>query len=145
MVNMIFLDIGVMIIVATIVAYLANKFKQPRIPAYIIAGLLIGPGVNIFLNSDWLSKIISMPVGFSLITNTEIITTLSEIGIAFLLFIVGLEINLKKLKDIEVVAGVGGAIQVTVLFLLGFVLINLFVGIPLGYTSASICSSLRFF
>jgi len=39
----IFFDIGLIIIVATIVGYLARLLKQPLIPAYILTGLIIGP------------------------------------------------------------------------------------------------------
>ena len=70
----IFFDIGFILIIATILAFIAKFLKQPLIPAYILTGLIIGPF-------------------FGLITNSDIITTMSEIGIAFLLFIVGLEIT----------------------------------------------------
>lgn len=103
----IFFDIGFIIIVATILAYIARLFKQPLIPAYILGGVIIGP----FLG---------------LITNTEVIATLSEIGIAFLLFIVGLEIDIRKLKDVGLVASLGGIIQVVSIFTLAFVAALLF-------------------
>ncbi|MBN2458100.1 cation:proton antiporter, partial [Candidatus Woesearchaeota archaeon] len=112
--------IGVMFILATVAAYIAHKFRQPHIPAYIITGLLIGPVVSGIISNDFISSLLGISPDFSLITNKEVITTLSEIGIAFLLFIVGLEINLKKLKDIELVAGLGGTLQITIMFLLGF-------------------------
>jgi Kef-type K+ transport system membrane component KefB len=97
----IFLDIGIMIIVASIFGIFARFFKQPLIPAYILAGVIIGPIFNI-------------------INDGPIIQTLSEIGIAFLLFSVGLELDFKKLKDIGPVASFGGMLQFATLFLLGF-------------------------
>ncbi len=97
----IFLDIGLMIIIATIGAYLCRLFKQPFVPAYIIAGIIIGP----------IAKVI---------TSTGTITTLSEIGIAFLLFIVGMEINFKRLRNVTNIALIGGTIQIIVLFITGF-------------------------
>lgn len=99
--NTIFFDIGFIIIIATIFGYIARILKQPLIPAYILAGAVFGP-----------------ILGF--ISNGEIILTLSEIGIAFLLFTVGLELDLKKLRDIGSVATVGGLIQFAVIFGLGF-------------------------
>jgi len=42
MVN-IFFDIGFIIIIATVFAFIAKLFKQPLIPAYILTGLVIGP------------------------------------------------------------------------------------------------------
>lgn len=101
--NDIFFEIGIIIIIATIFALVAAKLKQPLIPAYIIAGLIIGPI-------------------YGLITNTELIRTLSEIGIAFLLFIVGLEMDLKKIKDVSVVSGLGGTIRSISMFTIGFVI-----------------------
>jgi Kef-type K+ transport system membrane component KefB/voltage-gated potassium channel Kch len=102
----IFFGIGMMIIIATVGAYLSKYFKQPLIPAYIIAGIIIGP----------IAK---------LITSTGTITTLAEIGIAFLLFIVGLEINFNRLKNVTNIAVVGGTIQMLTLFIAGFIVANL--------------------
>lgn len=101
MVN-IFFDIGIVMIIATVMAYFAKFLKQPLIPAYILTGVLLGPVLG-------------------LITNTEIITTLSEIGIAFLLFIVGLEIDIRKLKNVGLVASLGGTIQIVSIFSIAFI------------------------
>jgi len=99
----IFFDIGFVIIIATVFAFIAKTLKQPLIPAYVLAGIIIGPVLG-------------------LITNTEVITTLSEIGIAFLLFIVGLEMNLRKLKDVGLVSSVGGLVQMLSIFSFTFIL-----------------------
>lgn len=97
----IFFDIGLIVITSTIFAYIARLMKQPLIPAYVIAGIALGPYL-----------------GF--ITNLDVITNLSEIGIAFLLFIVGLEIDIKKLKDVGLVASLGGVLQIAAVFALTF-------------------------
>ena len=107
----IFFDIGVMIIIATVGAYAAKRFKQPLIPAYIIAGIIIGPVLG-------------------LISSSGTITTLAEIGIAFLLFIVGLEINFGRLKNVANISLIGGTIQIIALFITGY-----FVASTLGFTS----------
>ena len=99
----IFFDIGLIIIVATIVGYLARLLKQPLIPAYILTGLIIGPILG-------------------LVEDSNVILTLSEIGIAFLLFVVGLELSLKKLRDIASIAIFGGLIQFILLFSFGFLI-----------------------
>lgn len=109
----IFFQIGLMIIIAAGGGLLARLFKQPMIPAYIIAGILIGPV-------------------FHIITNSNVIISLAEIGIAFLLFIVGLEIDLKKLKKVGAVALGGGLINIIILFSLGFLISSL-----LGFTTIS--------
>src|SRR3989344_296121 len=99
----IFFDIGAVIIIATIFAYIARFLRQPLIPAYILTGLFIGPVLG-------------------LVTNQEVISTLSEIGIAFLLFIVGLEIDIRKLKHVGLVASFGGIIQVVFTFAIAFII-----------------------
>lgn len=81
--------------------FLANKTKQPVVLAYVLAGVILGPLLG-------------------MITDVVTIQTLSEIGIAFLLFIVGLDLNLKKLKHVGAVASVGALIEMAILFLLGF-------------------------
>ena len=74
-------NIGLCVIVAAALAFLANKLKQPAILAYLLAGVLIGP-----------------EIGFRLISDHEIIEGISEIGLVLLLFIIGLEMDLKKLR-----------------------------------------------
>ena len=106
-------DIGIILIVSTFFAYILKIMKQPLIPAYIIAGLLIGPH---FLK---------------LITNVSEIEILAELGIAFLLFMVGLEIDLKKLKDVGFISFIGGSIEILILFSIGFFVASVFGFIPL--------------
>jgi Kef-type K+ transport system membrane component KefB len=74
-------NIGLCVIVAAILAFVANKLKQPALLAYLLAGVLIGP-----------------EIGFRLITDHETIEVISEIGLVLLLFIIGLEMDLKKLR-----------------------------------------------
>ncbi|MFO8015508.1 MAG: cation:proton antiporter [Candidatus Woesearchaeota archaeon] len=97
----IFFQIGIMFIVATAGAYIARLMKQPIIPAYIITGIILGPVLGI-------------------ITSSTIIKTLSEIGIAFLLFIVGLELNLKNMKETGRVAVVTAIVEVLLVAAAGF-------------------------
>jgi Kef-type K+ transport system membrane component KefB/voltage-gated potassium channel Kch len=106
----IFLDIGMIIILAGIMAYAARVLKQPLIPAYIIAGILLGPI-------------------FHIITDKAIIDSLSEIGITFLLFSAGLELNLKKLREVGSVATFGALAHMAILFTAGFLIFSF-----LGYS-----------
>src|SRR3989338_3851344 len=96
-----FFDIGFIVIISTLFAYIARLLKQPLILAYVLAGILLGPYLGV-------------------ITDLNSIKSLSEIGIAFLLFIVGLEIDIKKLKDVGHVATVGGMLQMVIVFALAF-------------------------
>jgi len=96
---------------ASLLAYVTRLIKQPLVPAYIIAGIIIGPVLK-------------------LITSSSTIELLSEIGIAFLLFIVGLEIDLDKLKNVAPVATVAGLGKSAILFGLGYLTAVMF-----GYLS----------
>ncbi len=94
-------DIAIIIIVAAIGGFIANRTKQPLVLAYILTGVILGPLLG-------------------LVTDLNTIRMLSEIGIAFLLFIVGLDLNLKKLKHIGSIATIGAISQMTIFFILGF-------------------------
>jgi len=99
-------QLGIIFVSATILAYISKLFKQPIIPAYILAGLIL---------------VLTGVVG----TNT-FVETISELGIAFLLFIVGLEIDFKRIKDVGLVSTIGGTVLVTALFGIGFLTAMLF-------------------
>lgn len=94
-------DIALIIILAAFFAFFARLFKQPLIPAYILTGLIIGPVLG-------------------LIKNISLISTLSEIGIAFLLFLAGMELNLNRLKEVAKPALIVGMVQIVFVFLIGF-------------------------
>jgi len=73
--------IGVSVIAATVIGYLAYLLKQPLLLAYIVAGAAIGPN------------------GFGLVHSKDDIRIIAEIGLILLLFMIGLELDLKKLKE----------------------------------------------
>jgi len=101
-------EIGIIIILATIFAFLIKALKQPIIPGYIIAGILVGP---LFLG---------------LINNENLITSLSEIGVAFLIFTAGLEIKFKKLKEVGKTTAIAGTLQIVITFAIAFLVSILF-------------------
>lgn len=76
-----FYDVGVAVAAATVLAVAFNMLKQPTILGFIVAGLLIGPVLGI-------------------VKDTAVIANFSEIGIALLLFIVGIELDLKRVKQL---------------------------------------------
>ena len=94
----VFVDIAIIFIATTIALLILKALKQPKILAYIITGLAIGP------------------YGFALVQNTDLVKTLAEIGIAFLLFIVGLELNLKRIKEAGKAVLIATSIQVAAIF-----------------------------
>jgi len=124
----ILVDIGIIIVVATIGGYLAKLLKQPLIPAYILMGVLLGPVLG-------------------LIDDAQNMLTLSEIGVAFLLFIVGLELDLRKLNDVGDVASIGGVLQAAAMFALGYLssillgfdtLTSLYLGLVVSFSSTMV-------
>jgi Kef-type K+ transport system membrane component KefB len=74
-------SIGLSIAVAAVFAFGASKVKQPPILAYLAAGVLMGP-----------------EIGLRWITDHGTIEVISEIGLILLLFIIGLEMDIKKLR-----------------------------------------------
>ncbi len=116
----IILDLTVILVFATFVACIARYFKHPVIPGYIIAGIIIGPGIQYIIQLPFLQALFGYSGSISLIANKDLILTFSEIGIAFLLFIIGLEIDIKKLRHVEVVSSLGGILQFLVIFPLGY-------------------------
>ena len=125
----ILLTIGTAIIAASILAYAAQYLRQPPILGYIAAGLLIGPN------------------GFQLVQNQDDVSTLSELGLAFLLFIVGLEIDVKKFARSGIASTVIGVIQVVACSVLGYAvavslgfhdLDAIYLGVALSFSSTMI-------
>jgi len=107
MTSSLFADIGIILIAATIFGIFARFLKQPMILGYMLAGILIGP------------------LGMRLVTNYENILLLSELGIAFLLFVVGLELDLKRLKDLGFVSVVTGVGQIVFTFIFGYLILSM--------------------
>jgi len=108
----VFVEIGMMVLIAMLLAFLVRLLKQPPIVAYIFAGIIMSSS--------------------GLITNKDLITAVSEIGIAFLLFTVGLELDFKKLRNIGGIAIGGGIMQFVILFALAFLISNM-----LGFSNST--------
>ena len=129
------IDLGLILIVAAFAAYVIKAFKQPLIPAYIIAGLILGP------------------VGFGIIHDVGVINSISELGIMFLLFIVGLELDLRKLKSVGWTTIITGALQVMLTFIAGFYIANwlgfsqlnsIYAGLIVAFSSTMVVIKLLF-
>jgi Kef-type K+ transport system membrane component KefB len=74
-------DIALGIVFAALLAHVARLMRQPLILGYIAGGVLLSPRL-----------------GFGLVTSNESIRLISEIGLILLLFIIGLEIDLRELR-----------------------------------------------
>ena len=96
-------DIAIIIVAALIGGIIAQKLKQPLILGYILAGILVGPYTGGVTVSD--------------VKNIE---TLSDIGVALLLFALGLEFSFKELKPVRKVALLGTPLQMILTIVYGF-------------------------
>ncbi len=103
-----FFELGLVIISAAIIGVISYYLKQPLILAYIAAGVLIGP------------------FGFGLIQDIETINVIANVGIMLMLFLVGLEMNPKRLKGLGSVAFFTGLGQVLVTGIIGYFLLSIF-------------------
>jgi len=74
-------DIALAIIFAALLAHLAHRVRQPLLLGYIAGGVLLGPNL-----------------GLGLVDSEANIELISEIGLILLLFIIGLEIDLRELR-----------------------------------------------
>jgi CPA2 family monovalent cation:H+ antiporter-2 len=98
-------DLAVVMVIASVVAFIFHKLKQPLIIGYLIAGILIGP--------------YALP--FNLISQTEFLSVFAEIGIVLLLFTVGLEFPLSKLRSLgSIVIGVS-ALEIALMLIISWV------------------------
>ncbi|HLD79541.1 MAG TPA: cation:proton antiporter [Candidatus Nanoarchaeia archaeon] len=121
-----FFEVGLVIGIAALVSIIMRFFKQPLIIGYILTGIIVGPSL------------------LNLISTTDTITLFSHMGVALLLFVVGLGLDPKVIKEVglvSIVTGVGQAIFTTAIgfFLsltLGFsTLTSIYIGLALSFSS----------
>lgn len=120
----IFIQLALILFVAFIVSYIIKAFNQPLIIGYIIAGVIVSPYI----------------ISFG--TSPEIITSLSKLGIAFLLFMVGLHLNPKVIKEMGMPSLVIVLMQILLTFAFGY-FVSAFLGLN-QTTSAYIGIALSF-
>jgi Kef-type K+ transport system membrane component KefB/DNA-binding NarL/FixJ family response regulator len=100
-------DIAICIIAAWVVAVLSQVARQPLLLAYLGAGFAVGPH------------------GFQWVTNADSIQTISEIGLSLLLFMIGLEIDLKRMLSTGRVITFTALAQILGCALLGWLVFSL--------------------
>ena len=103
-------DLAVVMIVAALVTVVFHRLKQPVVLGYIIAGIIIGPHTP----------------PFPLIKSEETINTLSELGVILLMFSLGLEFSLRKLKQVGAPALIAALLEILLLFWVGYEVGRLF-------------------
>lgn len=118
-------NMSIILITAVIVLLIFNKVKLPSMIGLFITGIVLGYVIN----------------------DTSIISTFSELGVIFLLFIIGLEFSVEKFSAIKKYALIGGILQVvltTILItilglILGFKLNSaIFLGFLVSFSSTAI-------
>jgi monovalent cation:H+ antiporter-2, CPA2 family len=102
------------LLAALIGAAIALRLQQPLIIGYIVAGVAIGPFTP------------------GVIGKTDAIAQLAEIGIVFLMFVIGVQLSLRELMRGNRIAVLGGLLQVAVMIAVGYA-----VGRALGFDGAA--------
>ncbi len=95
-------DIAICIIAAWIIAVISQVAKQPLLLAYLVAGFAVGPH------------------GLKWVTDVHSIETISSIGLSLLLFMIGLEIDLRKMINAGKVITITALSQIAGCILLGW-------------------------
>ncbi len=96
-------DIAIIVVAALAGGFIAQRLRLPLILGYILAGIAVGPYTG----------------GYT-VTETYNIELLAEIGVALLLFALGIEFSLKKLQPVRRIALLGTPIQLLLSIALGY-------------------------
>jgi len=87
-------DVLLLLSAALILGALCERLRQSAILGYLLAGILLGPGA------------------FQLVESQAQVESLAQLGVALLLFTIGLEFSWQRLKTLGAVAMAGGTAQV---------------------------------
>src|SRR3990172_2052506 len=87
-------DLLVLLLASVPIAFIFHRLRLPTIVGFMITGVLIGPH------------------GLGLIEDVQAIEVLAEIGVALLLFTIGLEFSLRRMLEMRRLVLVGGSLQV---------------------------------
>ena len=103
-----FIELGILIAASALISIVMRILRQPLIIGYIITGFIVGPYV------------------FNIAQSEEVIRIFAELGIAFLLFIVGLNLSPKVFKEVGVPSLVTGLGQIVFTSVIGYIIVQLF-------------------
>mgnify|MGYP001590631608 CR=1 FL=1 len=114
-------EVGVIASVGFIGAALASRARVSVVIGYILAGLLIGPNIHVNL----------LGISYNgVLTDSDFIQSISRLGLVLLLFFVGLEFSITKLKKTKEAAAILAVTNLAVNMFAGFV-IGAWLGWPL--------------
>ena len=97
------MDLALILITAGVITVVFKWLKQPLVLGYILAGFFIGPYFK------W----------FPVITDSVDVHVWSDIGIVFLMFALGLEFSIKKLKKVGATGAITAFTELAIMFLIG--------------------------
>jgi len=109
-----FYELATLIMLAAVVGFIGLLMRQPMIVSFIIVGIVTGPSM------------------LGIVASKELIDILAELGIALLLFLVGLKLDVHHIRSLGLVSLATGMGQVIFTALFGF-----FIGIALGFDSVT--------
>ena len=98
-----FMDLALILITAGVITVVFKWLKQPLVLGYILAGFFIGPYFK------W----------FPVVTDLTSVHVWSDIGIVFLMFALGLEFSIKKLKKVGATGAITALTELAIMFLIG--------------------------
>lgn len=110
-----FLDLAIIIFSAKMLGIAMRKVHIPQVVGEILAGFLIGPNI------------------LGLVSNSDLLTYMSELGVIMLMFVAGLETDLREIKKSGGIALLVASLGVICPLLLGYLLYSIMYGFaPLG-------------
>lgn len=112
-------SISIIVGVAAILTLIARAIKQPPIIAYLIAGVLVGPLFFGFVGPNS--------------SSSDFLEVFARMGVAFLLFIVGLSLDFRVLKEFGKVAGLAGLGEISITLVISFLIA---IGLGFSFTPA---------
>lgn len=110
--KLLILQIGTILIAARLVGWLFGKLHQPRVVGEMLAGILLGPSLL-----GWLAPNISS----TLFPPDSLghLNSLSQVGLLIFMFLVGLELDLRQLRELGRAAVMTSQVSIIVPFILG--------------------------
>ncbi len=117
-------DLAIIMIASAVAAVTVFRFRQPVVLGYIVAGFLVGPFTPIpaFLDAVGLGPVGTLPF---VVQNPAFVESFRDLGLILLLFAIGLEFNVGRLRTIGAIPVVAATLEMTLMFGAGFSLAQL--------------------
>jgi len=107
-------DIGLCVVLAGVLAIVFTRLRIPEVAAFLVAGVVVGP------------------IGAGLVTEPGNIETIAELGLILLLYLIGLEIDMRKLLASGRILIITGLLQYPLCVVFGVVITKLIIAIGIG-------------